>query len=84
MKKTHYQLTPLSEELSSVSVDEVHDLYDHSVDNTGDEHQYSCPECRVLIVDRQRPSLHLEVDHHDVEGQVEAEQNEGQGHKIDT
>ncbi len=77
-------LTPLCEELSSVSVDEVHNLYDHSVDNTGDEQQYSCPECGVLIVDRQCPSLHLKVDHHDIEGQVEAEQDEGQGHKVDT
>lgn len=77
-------LTPLSEELSSVSVDEVHYLYDNSVDDTGDEQQYSCPECGVFIMDCQGPSLHLKVDHHDVEGQVEAEQDEGQGHKVDT
>lgn len=77
-------LTPFCEELSSISVDEVHNLYDHSVDNTGDEQQYSCPERGVLVVDGQRPSLHLKVDHHDIEGQVEAEQDEGQGHKVDT
>lgn len=77
------QLTPLREELSSVSVDEVHDLYDHGVENTGDETQYSRPEGGLRVVDRQRPSLHQEVDHHDVEGQVEAEQDEGQRHQVD-
>lgn len=44
-------LTPLSEELGSISVDEVHNLYDHSVDNAWDEQQYSCPERGVLVVD---------------------------------
>lgn len=43
-----------------------------------------CPECGVLIIDGQSPPLHLEVDHHDVEGQVEAKQDEGQRHKVDT
>lgn len=35
-------------------------------------------------MDWEGPSLHLKVDHHDMEGQVEAEQDEGQGHKVDT
>lgn len=35
-------------------------------------------------MDLQRPPLHLEVDHHDVEGQVEAEEDKGQRHKVDS
>lgn len=49
-RKQSLLLTPLSEELSSISVDEVHNLYDHCIDNAWDEQQYSCPECGVLIV----------------------------------
>lgn len=82
-RKQSLLLTPLSEELSSISVDEVHNLYDHCIDNAWDEQQYSCPECGVLIVNWQCPSLHLKVDHHDVERQVEAEQDEGQGNEVD-
>lgn len=78
-----YQLTPISEDLSGISVDEIHNFYDHSIDNTGDEQEYSCPECGVLIVDHQRKFLHLKVDCHDVEGQVEAEKDKGQRHKVD-
>lgn len=76
-------LTPLSQELCSISVDEVHDLYDHGVNNTGDKQEYSGPECGLLFVDWERPTLHLEVDHHDVERQVEAQQDKGQGHQVD-
>lgn len=72
------RLTPVSEELSSISVDQVHGLDDHSVDDTGDEEEYSRPESGVFIVDRQHPALHQEVNHHNVEGNVEAEQDEGQ------
>lgn len=83
-KEQTLELTPLCKELSSISVDEVHNLYDHSIDNTGDEQQYSSPECGLFIMDWQCPSLHQKVDHHDTEGQVEAEQDEGQGYKVDT
>lgn len=76
-------LTPPSEELGSISVDQVHDLYDDSIDNTGDEQQDPRPEGGLLIVDGQHPALHQEVDHHDVERQVEAEQHEGQRHQVD-
>lgn len=80
---THSVLTPLSQELRGVSVDEVHGLDDHGVNNTGEEQEGPGPEGGLPLVDRDGPTLHPEVDHHDVEGQVEAEQDEGQGHQVD-
>lgn len=76
-------LTPLSQELCHVSVAEVHDLDHHGVDDARDEEEDPRPEAGALVVHWQRPTLHPEVDHHDVEGDVEAEQHEGHGHEID-
>lgn len=76
-------LTPLSQELCDVSVGEVHDLDHHGVDDARDEEEDPRPEVWIVVVHRERPSLHLEVDHHAVEGDVEAEQDEGHGHQVD-
>lgn len=76
-------LTPLSQKLRHVTVAQVHDLDHHGVDDARDEEEDPRPEAGVQVVHRERPSLHVEVDHHDIEGDVEAEQDEGHRHQVD-
>lgn len=77
-----FRLTPVCEKLCSVAIQQVHDLDDHSIDDTRDKQQNAGCKVGIFMVYAYGPELHVKVNHHHVKGQIQAQQNERDRHQI--